>query len=105
MLGNVRPVSWPVIVGVVASLTGIVGAIAGLGSYALYESELIGADTGANLILVSVLCSLIAIPMGLVGSRGAKKHGKEPVLAQAALALGVGTLAVWFVVPVYALGR
>jgi hypothetical protein len=105
MLGNVRPLSWSVIVGVVALLTGIVGGIAGLGSYALYESELIGADTGANLILVSVLCSLIAIPMALVGSRGAKKHGKEPVLAQAALALGVGTLAVWFVVLVYALGR
>jgi len=34
-----------VIVGVVALLTGIVGGIAGLGSYALYESELIGADT------------------------------------------------------------
>jgi hypothetical protein len=30
----------------------------------LYEAELIGADAGANLIIVSVLGALAAVPIG-----------------------------------------
>ena len=100
-----RPVSLPVIPGAVALLTAIVGSIAGLSSYALYEADIIGVDTSANLILVSVLCSLIAIPIGFAGSWWANKRGREPVLGQAATLLGIGTLGAWFVVLVYALGK
>jgi hypothetical protein len=84
---------------------GIVRGIAGLGSYALYEAELISANSGANLILFSFHCAVIAIPIGLLGARWANRRGEEPVLGQAGAVVGAGTLAAWFVVLVYALGR
>ena len=45
--------SWPQILGALALLTGIVGAITGLASIALNEVEAIGSDTGANLSLLA----------------------------------------------------
>jgi hypothetical protein len=89
----------------VSLTTGILGGIAGLAAYALYEIEVIGVDTSANLILFSVLCALLAIPIGLLGARWARRRGHEPVLAQAGAIVGAGTLSTWFVVLVYALGR
>lgn len=97
--------SWPLGVGVVALMTGILGGIAGLAAYALYEIEVIGVDTSANLIVLSLLCALVAIPIGVLGARWARKRGHEPVVAQAGAVVGLGTLAAWFVVLVYALGR
>lgn len=65
------PRSWPQIVGALALLTGILGAVAGIASIAL--DEVIGSDTGANLILLSLLCALIAIPIGLAGARWTRR--------------------------------
>ena len=93
------------IVGVIAVLTAIAGIVVGLGAYALYEAELIGVDASANLGIASVLCSVIALPIGLVSSQWAKRRGQEPVLGQAGILLGVGMLGGWFVLLVYALGR
>jgi hypothetical protein len=101
----VSGVSLPQIVGVVALVTAVVGIIAGLSGWWFYETELIGVDASTNLIIVSLLCPLIAIPVGFVGSRWAKKRRQEPLLSDSAIILGIGTLATWFVVFVYALGR
>jgi hypothetical protein len=92
-------------VGALALLTAFAGSIAGLGSYGLFEANLISADTGANLILVSVLCSLIALPIGFVGWQWAERRGQEATLSQVAMALAAGTLGVWIVVVTVALGK
>ena len=97
-----RSIAWPLIVNVVALVMGL-GGVAGLGSWALYEGE-ISADSSRNLILVSVLCGLIAIPIGLLGARWANRRGQEPVLGRAAAVVGAGILETWVVVLVYALG-
>jgi hypothetical protein len=83
----------------------VIGAVAGLGSLALYEAGLVSADTSANLGVVSILCALIAIPIGVVGWRWAKRHSQKPVLGQAAGLIGGGTLAAWFLALVYALSQ
>ena len=93
------------ILGLVALVTAIGGGIAGLGAYALYEAEVIGVDASASLIIASVLCSLIAVPIAVLGLKLDKRRGQEPVLAQFAILVSVGTLAAWFVVVVYALGK
>jgi hypothetical protein len=82
-----------------------IGAVAGLGSLALYEAGLVSADTSANLGVVSILCALIAIPIGVVGWRWAKRRSQQPVLGQAAGLIGAGTLAAWFLALVYALSQ
>ena len=86
-------------------LAGIAGGIAGLASYGLYEIEVVSSDTGASLILLSILCALTAIPIGLAGARWARRRGDDPALNQAAFFLGIGILGAWFVVLVYALGN
>jgi hypothetical protein len=92
-------------VGALALLTAFAGSIAGLGSYGLYEANLISADTGANLILVSVLCSLIALPIGFAGWRWAERRDQGATVSQVAMALAGGTLGVWIVVVTVALGK
>ena len=93
------------IVGALALLTAFAGSLAGIGSYGLYEVNLISVDTGANLILASALCSLIALPIGFVGWRWAERRDREATLAQVAMALAAGTLGVWLVVLTVALGK
>ena len=93
------------IVGALALLTAFAGSLAGIGSYGLYEANLISVDTGANLILASVLCSLIALPIGFVGWWWAERREREATLAQVAMALAAGTLGVWLVVLTVALGK
>jgi hypothetical protein len=83
----------------------VIGAVAGLGSGALYEADLLSADTSANLGIASILCALVAIPIGVVGWRWAKRRSQQPVLGQAAGLIGGGTLAAWFLVLVYALSQ
>jgi hypothetical protein len=92
-------------VAAVALLLAVVGAVAGFGSYALYSADTISADASANLILVSVLSSLIAAPIGFAGYRSAKQRHRQPVYAQAGMFLALGTLGVWFVVVADALGK
>jgi hypothetical protein len=93
------------IAGVVALGTAITGAVAGLASYVLYEAELIGADAGANLIIVSVLGAVAAVLLGLVAWRLATSGGRDARVALSGLWLGVGTLGAWFVVVTVALGK
>jgi hypothetical protein len=92
-------------VGALTLLTAFAGSMAGLGSYGLYEANLISVDTGANLILVSVRCSLIVLPIGFVGWRWAERRGQEATLSRVAMALAAGTLGVWIVVVTVALGK
>jgi hypothetical protein len=83
----------------------IVGALAGLGSLSLYEADLVSADTSASLGVASILCALIAVPIGVLGWRWAKTRGQHFVLGQAAGLIGGGTLAAWFLALVYALSQ
>jgi hypothetical protein len=93
------------ITGVIALGTAIAGAVSGLASYMLYEAELIGADAGANLIIVSVLGALAAVPIGVIAWRLARRGGRDTRIALSGLWLGVGTLGSWFVVVTVALGK
>jgi hypothetical protein len=93
------------IVAVVGLLIAVVGSVAGLGSYVLYSADLIDADASADLILLSVLSSLIAAPIGFIGERRAKRRRERPVLAQAGMILALGTLGVWVLVVAAALGK
>ena len=76
--------SWPLGVGVVALMMGILGGIAGLAAYALYEIEVIGVDTSANLIVLSLLCAPVAILIGLLGARWARKRVTNRLLPRQA---------------------
>ena len=71
----------------------------------MVDTDVIGANGAANLGVASILCSLIAIPIGFAGSRWAAKRGRQPEIGQAAALTGVGTLVAWFVLFVYALGK
>ena len=57
-----------VIVGMVGLVVAVVGAVAGVSSLGLGELDVISDDTSATLGVVSILCSLIAIPIGVVGA-------------------------------------
>jgi hypothetical protein len=89
----------------VGLLVALVGAAAGLGWVGLAVTDVISADSGATLGVVSVLCSLIAIPLGIIGWRWAEGRGEQSVLGQAAGLIGGTTLLAWFALLVYALGQ
>ena len=90
---------------VIALAVAVVGAASGLGSLALYEADLVGVETSATLGVVSILCALIAVPLGVVGRRLARWRSQQIVLGQAASLIGGGTLAAWFLALVYALSQ
>jgi len=92
-------------VAVVALSIAVVGSVAGVGSYVLYSADVISADASADLILLSVLSSLTAAPVGFIGERLAKKHDDPPVVAQAGMILALGTLGAWLLVVAVALGK
>ncbi|HEX6713671.1 MAG TPA: hypothetical protein VF066_09800 [Thermoleophilaceae bacterium] len=98
-------VSLPLVVSVVALAVAVVGAAAGLCSLALYEADLVSVETSASLGVVSILCALIAVPVGVVGWRWAQRRSRQYVLGQAASLIGGGTLAAWFLAFVYALSQ
>ena len=89
-------------VGLVVALA---GAVAGLSALALGAFDVIGVDATANLGVASILCSLIAIPIGVVGWRWAERRRRQSVFGQAAGLIGGTTLAAWFVLFVYALSQ
>jgi hypothetical protein len=71
----VRVASLPGIVSLVGLVVAVVGAVAGLGFFALGEGfDAISDNTEANLGVVSILCSLIAIPIGVIGWRWAERR-------------------------------
>ena len=89
----------------VGLLVALAGAAAGLGSVALWETELISTDSGATLGVVSILCALGAIPLGIIGWRWAERRGEPSVLGQAAGLIGSTTLLAWFAWLFYALSQ
>jgi len=95
----------PVIAGGVSLVVAVVGAVAAIAALGLYEVEVIGVDASTNLALAGMACSLVAIPVGVVGKRWAERRGESAVLGKAGWLLGAGTLAAWFALFVYALSR
>jgi hypothetical protein len=89
----------------VGLLVAIVGAAAGLGWIGLGLTEVISDDSGATLGVVSILCSLAAIPLGIIGWRWAERRGEQSVLGQAAGLIGGTTLLTWFALLFYALSQ
>ena len=89
----------------VGLLVALVGAAAGLGWIGLGLTEVIGDDSGATLGVVSILCSLAAIPLGIIGWRWAERRGELSVLGQAAGLIGGTTLLAWFALLFYALSQ
>ena len=86
-------------------LVALVGAAAGLGSVTLWETELISTDSSATLGVVSILCALGAVALGIIGWRWAERRGEPSVLGQAAGLIGGTTLLAWFAVLFYALSQ
>jgi hypothetical protein len=97
--------SVPVVVSVIGLGVAFVAAVAGVGSLGLGELEVISDDAAASLGVTSILCSLIAIPIGVVGWRWAERRRQQSVLGQAAALIGGATFAAWFVLLVYALSQ
>jgi len=99
--------SLSLVVSILALVVAVVGVVAGLGVglFEVIDTDMVGPNGSANLGVVSILCSLIAIPIGFVGWRWAEKRGRQPVIGQAAALTGAGTFLAWIVLFVYALGQ
>ena len=96
----------PGIVSLVGLAVAVVAVAAGLGFLVLGEGlAVISDNTAANLGVVSILCSLIAIPIGVIGWRWAERRRQNSVLGQAAALFGVGTFGAWLAVFIWALGK
>lgn len=96
----------PFIVSVIGLVVAVVAAVAGLSWLGLGVGlDAISDNTAANLGVVSILCSLIAIPIGVIGWRWAERRRQQSVLGQAAGLIGGATFAAWFILFVYALGQ
>jgi hypothetical protein len=99
-------VSLPGIVGVVGLVVAVVAVVAGLGFLILGEGlDAISDNAEANMGVVSILCSLIAIPIGVIGWRWAERRRQNSIVGQAAALFGAGTFVGWLALFVYALGR
>ena len=88
-----------------ALLVAIVGSVTGVLSYVLYEADVVSVDASTTLIATSLLCSLVALPIGFAGWRWAQKRRQYAVVAQSAAVLGLGTLGAWIVGVAIALGK
>ena len=101
-----RVASLPGIVSLVGLAVAVVGVLAGLGFLVLGEGlGAISDNTEANLGVVSILCSLTAIPIGGIGWRWAKRRRHDSTLGQAATLVGVGTFGAWLALFIWALGK
>jgi len=92
-------------VGRASCVTAITGIVAGLGAYVLYTADLISSNTSANLIIVSLLCSLVATTIGFIARRRGKARNHPDSAAELGIILALGTLGVWFIVVAVALGK
>jgi hypothetical protein len=102
----VRLTSLPGIVSLVGLAVAVAGVVAGLGFLALGEGlGAISDNTEANLGVVSILCSLVAVPIGVIGWRWAKRRRQNSTLGQAAALVGVGTFGAWLALFIWALGK
>ena len=101
-----RVASLPGIVSLVGLVVAGVAVVAAVGFLALGEGlDAISDNTAANLGVVSILCSLVAIPIGVIGWRWAERRRQNSVLGQAAALFGAGTFAAWLALFIYALGK
>ena len=100
-----RVASLPGIVSLVGLVVAVVGVVAGLGFLVLYWADAISDNTAADLGVVSILCSLTAIPIGVIGWRWAERRRQNSVLGQAAALFGVGTFGAWLALFIWALGK
>jgi hypothetical protein len=81
--------------------------VAGLGFLVLGEGfGAISDNTEANLRVVSIFCSLIAIPIGVIGWRWAERDAAR-ILSWARLrgSLVLGTFGTWLALFIWALGK
>ena len=93
------------VVCVVGFLAAVVGAAAGLVWMATSTTDLISDDFGATLGVVSIVCALGAIPVGIIGWRWAERRGERSGLGEAAGIIGGTTLFAWFALLFYALSQ
>jgi hypothetical protein len=94
------------VVSLVGLAVAVVGVVAGLGSLVLGEGlDVISDNTAANLAVVSILCSLIAIPIGVIGWRWQERRHENSVLGQAAALFAVSTFGGWVALFIYAIGK
>jgi hypothetical protein len=89
----------------VGLIVALAGAAAGLAAVGLWAADVIGSDFTATLGVVSILCALAAVPIGIVGWRWAERRHEWSVLGQAASLIGGTTLLAWFAVLFYALSQ
>ena len=94
-----------VVVSVIALVVAVVGAVAGLAFAGLYALDAISDNTAANLGVVSILASLMAIAVGAVGWRWENRQRPNPILGMSATLIGVGTIGAWLAVFIWALGQ
>jgi O-antigen/teichoic acid export membrane protein len=95
----------PLIVSLIGLGVALVAAVAGVGSLGLGELDVVSDDAAASLGVASIICSLISVPIGLVGRRWARRRGEPDRLGTAAAVIGGATFAAWFLLFVYALSK
>ena len=106
-LDEVHVASLPGIVSLVGLVVAVVAVAAGLGSLVLSSEGLdaISDNTATNLFVVSILGSLIAIPIGVIGWRWQERRRLNSVLGQAAALTAVSTFGGWLALFIYAIGK
>ena len=105
-LDGVHVGSLPGVVSLVGLVVAVVAVVAGLGSLVLSEGlDAISDTTAVNLFVVSILGSLIAIPIGVIGWRWQERRRDNSVLGQAAALIAVSTFGGWIALFVYAIGK
>ena len=103
---GVHIASLPGIVSMVGLAVAAVAVVAGLGSLVLSEGlDAISDNSATNLFVVSILGSLIAIPIGVIGWRWQERRRHNSVLGQAAALIAVSTFGGWLALFVYAIGK
>jgi hypothetical protein len=76
------------LVSVVALLLALVGALAGVAALVAWGADVASDDFGATLGVVSIVCGLGAVPLGIIGWRWAERRAEPSVLGQAAGLIG-----------------
>jgi hypothetical protein len=104
---RLRIASLPGIVSLVGLAVAVVAVVAGLGSLVLSSEvlDVISDNTSVNLFVVSILGSLIAIPIGVIGWQWQEKRSHNSVLGQAAALIAVSTFGGWIALFVYAIAK
>ena len=72
----------------VGLLSALVAALAGLAAVVVWGTDLASDDFGATLGVVSIVCGLGAVPLGIIGWRWTERRGEPSVLGQAAGLIG-----------------